>query len=192
VEAGIEQARLGLAQKLAVAAVSSNTLEWLIERFEQSPAFLKNKPATLASYRCHLRRMKAVAGSHPFRQMTTDQTTQAHKAIAAETPGQANNVLNLLRAVFNWAIEEKLMSSNPALGVKVGQYQVEPFHPWSEDEIAQYERTFPIGTNERVWLDVILYTGARRSDAVLFNDLMVRNGVLTFTPGSSARQRACS
>jgi integrase len=50
---------------------------------------------------------------------------------------------------------------------------------WSEDDVAAYERRWPIGTRERVWLDVLLYTGLRRGDAVKLGRQHVRDGVAT-------------
>jgi len=57
--------------------------------------------------------------------------------------------------------------------------QSDGFAPWSEDDIAAYESRWPIGTRQRVWLDVLIYTGLRRGDAVRFGRQHVRNGVGT-------------
>ena len=43
--------------------------------------------------------------------------------------------------------------------------------------MATYERRWQIGTRQRVWLDVLLYTGLRRGDAVRFGRQHVRDGV---------------
>ena len=51
------------------------------------------------------------------------------------------------------------------------------FRPWTEDDVAAYERRWPIGTRQRVWLDVLLYTGLRRGDAVRLGRQHVRDGV---------------
>ena len=40
-----------------------------------------------------------------------------------------------------------------------------------------YERRWPIGTRQRVWLDVLAYTGLRRGDAVRLGRPHVRDGV---------------
>ena len=48
---------------------------------------------------------------------------------------------------------------------------------WTEDEMAAYEHRWPIGTRQRVWLDVLAYTGLRRGDAVRLGRQHVRNGV---------------
>ena len=57
--------------------------------------------------------------------------------------------------------------------------QSDGFAPWSEDDIAVYESRWPVGTRQRVWLDVLIYTGLRRGDAVRFGRQHVRNGVGT-------------
>src|SRR5262249_21668184 len=46
-------------------------------------------------------------------------------------------------------------------------------------DVAAYERRWPIGTKERVWLDVLLYTGLRRGDAVQLGRQHVRDGIAT-------------
>src|SRR5262249_22826399 len=51
------------------------------------------------------------------------------------------------------------------------------FIPWSEDDIAAYERHWPIGTRQRVWLDVLAYTGLRRGDVVQLGRQHVRDDV---------------
>ena len=53
------------------------------------------------------------------------------------------------------------------------------FIPWTEDDVAAYELRWPIGTRQRVWLDVLLYTGLRRGDAVRFGRQHVKDGVGT-------------
>jgi hypothetical protein len=40
------------------------------------------------------------------------------------------------------------------------------FVPWTKEDVAAYGKRWLIGTCERVWLDVLLYTGLRRGDAV--------------------------
>lgn len=47
------------------------------------------------------------------------------------------------------------------------------------DDVQRYERHWPIGTKERVWLGVLLYTGLRRGDAVRLGRQHVRDGVAT-------------
>jgi integrase len=53
------------------------------------------------------------------------------------------------------------------------------FIPWTEEHVAAYENRWPVGTRQRVWLDVLLYTGLRRGDAVRLGRQHIRNGIAT-------------
>lgn len=67
---------------------------------------------------------------------------------------------------------------DPTISVKNPPRKKGPgFRPWTEDHVAAYERRWPIGTRQRVWLDVLLYTGLRRGDAVRLGRQHVRDGI---------------
>src|SRR6516165_1404353 len=71
-----------------------------------------------------------------------------------------------------------LVRADPTVGVKNPKpKRGDGFIPWTEGHVAVYERRWPIGTKERVWLDVLLYTGLRRGDAVVFGRQHVRDGM---------------
>ena len=53
----------------------------------------------------------------------------------------------------------------------------EGFPVWTEGDVATFEKRWPLGTKERVWLSVLLYTGLRRGDAVRIGRQHVRNDV---------------
>ncbi len=73
-----------------------------------------------------------------------------------------------MRGVFRWALEVDLVKVDPTAGIKnPKKKKTRGFIKWSEAEAALYEDKYPLGTKERVWLDVLLYTGLRRGDAVL-------------------------
>ncbi|WP_208541907.1 tyrosine-type recombinase/integrase, partial [Bartonella capreoli] len=40
------------------------------------------------------------------------------------------------------------------------------FPAWTEEDINKYYKQWTLGPHERVWLDVLLYTGLRRGDVV--------------------------
>ena len=109
----------------------------------------------------------------------------------ADKPGAANNRLKYLGGVFVWALEQTppLMRSNPVRDVKRMRYATEGFHTWTVEEVKQFETRWPIGTKPRLALALLLYTGARRGDAVTFGRQHVRDGVLHFIPGKTRRQR---
>jgi integrase len=82
--------------------------------------------------------------------------------------------------LFRWAREAGHIKTDPTDGVKnPPRKKGDGFIPWTEEDVAKYEARWPIGTRQRVWLDVLLYTGLRRGDAVRLGRQHVRNGVAT-------------
>jgi integrase len=85
-----------------------------------------------------------------------------------------------MRGLFKWAAEAKHVTADPAAGVKNPKRKKgSGFPPWTEDDAAAYDRRWPIGTKERVWRDVLFYTGLRRGDAVKLGRQHVRDGIAT-------------
>ena len=110
--------------------------------------------------------MVAAAGNKPFVQITTPVIIVAVER-RKDTPAQARHFLDTLRGLFRWAVKAKIAETDPTAGIENPQKKKSTGFPvWSEDDVAAYERRWPIGTRERVWLDVLLYTGrCRRTPA---------------------------
>ncbi|HEX9324851.1 MAG TPA: tyrosine-type recombinase/integrase, partial [Xanthobacteraceae bacterium] len=52
------------------------------------------------------------------------------------------------------------------------------FHAWTEDEIATFEASHPIGSRARLALGLLLYTAQRRSDVIRMGRQHVREGAI--------------
>ena len=65
---------------------------------------------------------------------------------------------------------------NPMDGIKIKEKKTKGHIPWSEADLSKYERRWPVGTRERVMLDVYCYTGLRRGDAARVGKQHVKNG----------------
>jgi integrase len=76
----------------------------------------------------------------------------------------ANGRLKALRALFDWAVAEKLLARNPAKDVPYLKSKSPGFHTWTVEEVRKYEERHPIGTKARLALGLLLFTGQRRSD----------------------------
>lgn len=83
-----------------------------------------------------------------------------------------------------FAVDQKLIATDPTAGVKRAKVSKSDGHKtWSEDDIAAFERRWPIGTRERLALDLLVYTGARRGDAIGFGWQHIgRDGRIRWTP----------
>ena len=59
-----------------------------------------------------------------------------------------------------------MIASNPALGVKRYRSHSDGLHSWTENEIARFQATHPVGSRAALALALLLYTGQRRGDVV--------------------------
>lgn len=109
-----------------------------------------------------------------------------------DLPEAANGRVKAIRAVFTWAgkPEEGLVHTNPARDV---QYRAsanpDGHHSWTIEEVEQFEARHPIGTKARLALALLLYTGQRRSDIVLFGRQNEKDGWLRFTQQKNKRNK---
>lgn len=78
--------------------------------------------------------------------------------------------------LFRWAVDCEFVASDPTRDVRVAKPRSDGFHVWTDDEIARFEARWPVGTRERLALEVMLYTGLRRGDAAILGKQHIRNG----------------
>ena len=87
----------------------------------------------------------------------------------ADLPGAADQRMRALRTIFAWAADDDYpgVAADIARDVAYIRPATNGWHTWSLEDVAQFEAHWPRGTKARLALDILLYTGLRRSDAVL-------------------------
>lgn len=171
------QAALAGAPRQKRGEPEVGTLVWLLARYRETAEWAALSPATRRQRDNIFVHVRDAAGHHPATKVTQAQIING-KERRGGTPAQARNFLDAMRGLFRWAKKAGLVRIDPTAGVdnpprKAG----EGFVAWTEDHVAAYEARWPIGTRQRVWLDVLLYTGLRRGDAVRLGRQHVREGV---------------
>jgi integrase len=155
----------------------AGTLAWLVERYRETTAWTGLSLATRRQRENIFEHVLKSAGRQPFEKITTPSIMTGRDRRSA-TPAQARNFLDAMRGLFRWAVKAKIIKADPTSGVdNPPRPKTEGFPVWTDDDIAAYEAHWPIGTRQRVWLDVLVYTGLRRGDAVRFGRQHIRNGV---------------
>jgi integrase len=165
----------GTSSKPITAA--RGTLEWLWMLYMQSNTWTALKPSTWKQRENVMVHVLKSAGTHPLSVITKSAIMDGIDRRAA-TPFQAKHFLSNMRSLFEWALSKDLVSTDPTAGVKVAKPKTDGFPVWTEGDIEKFEKRWPVGTRERVMLDVFLYTGLRRGDAALLGKQHVRNGVI--------------
>ncbi|GJD44826.1 hypothetical protein AFCDBAGC_2695 [Methylobacterium cerastii] len=164
----------------ATPAPGAGTLKWLIERYMLHSAWTKDLSIATRGQRSGiLKATVAIAGHEPVSAINK-RSIQEGMERRREKPHGANNWLKTMRGLFAWAVEHGHATSDPTHAVKLlgGPNDRNGFHTWTEEEVARFEARWPLGTRERVALDVLLYTGLRRGDAARIGRPHLRNGVL--------------
>jgi integrase len=160
-------------------STAPGTRAWLWARYRETGLWAALSPATKRQRENIMIRVLKVSGSAPCDGIDAEDITAAMDKMAA-TPFQAQHFLKVMRGIFKWAAKAGHVKADPTLGVsgsvnrKSGGHQT-----WTEGDIDAYQARWPLGTKERVWLDVLLYTGLRRGDAVRLGRQHVKDGVAT-------------
>jgi len=186
------QAAITGAPRIVKGAPGAGTLGWLLDRYRETSAWSRLSAATRRQRDNILVHVLETAGRQPFANITK-ATILAGRERRAPTPAQARNFLDAMRGLFRWAEGAGRIKSDPTAGVENPRRKKgDGFIAWTETDVEAYQRRWPLGTRQRVWLDVLLYTGLRRGDAVRFGRQHVRNGIGTIKTEKSGFNMTCT
>jgi len=161
------------------------TLRWLCQQYFASKPFTEQADSTRRQRRAILnwaceqklfgKDRKERAKDLPFARMEPKHVVTLRDK--KEGPEAANSVTRALRALFTWAVspDYRHATNNPAAQVSfLDSENPNGFARWTEEDVALYEARHPLGTKARLALDLLLYTGVRRSDVVRLGPQMER------------------
>jgi integrase len=158
----------------------TGSFRWLVEQYKRSAAFASLAPGTRRARDNILKQLladpKNADGQYGL-------ITKAHIKRAldkrAQTPNAANNMLKTFSHLFKWAVEAGHVDVNPCIGVSKVNVKSEGFHPWSVDEVEQYRAHHKLGTKPRLAIDILLFLGLRRGDAVVVGKQHMKDGLIS-------------
>lgn len=172
------QAALADSQLPKRTGAAKDTLAWLWSLYCQSATWNPGlKPPTRKQRENIMVHVLKTAGDQPATAITKRAILSGLDR-RASTPFQAKNFLTTMRGLFVWALANDLVEVDPTAGVKVSKPKTEGFPVWTEDDVEKFQERWPIGTRERLMLDLFLYTGFRRGDAARLGKQHFRNGTI--------------
>lgn len=154
----------------------NGTLAWLIESYKRSAHWANLKPSTRRMRDNILKRVTEEAGPVPFRAITRKHINEG---VDRRKPHAGNTFRKVMNQLFAWALSVDLLEANPAAGATKHKIKSSGFHTWTLDEVARFHARWPVGTRERLAIDLGLFTGLRRSDLAVVGRQHVRNGVIS-------------
>ena len=152
------------------------SLEWLIDSYKRSAHWANLKPSTRRMRDNILKRVVEENGKHPFRDITR---RHINEAIDRRPPHAGNTFRKVMSQMFRWAVSVELVPVNPVDGANRHRVKSDGFHTWTLEEVTRFRARWPVGTRERLALDLALFTGLRRSDLAVVGRQHVRNGVIS-------------
>jgi hypothetical protein len=111
------QAALSGTPRDKSGAPSVGTLAWLVERYRETTAWTTLSEATRRQRENILKHVLESAGQQPFAKITHASVLSGRERRSA-TPAQARNFLDTMRGLFRWALDARLVRSDPTAGVK--------------------------------------------------------------------------
>lgn len=178
--AAYERALSGSAAAPSPAKAGKGSLKWLVEQYKRSGAFAALAPATRRARDNILKQMLSDPknADGPFSAITRATIKKAMDKRAA-TPNAANNFMKTMSHLFKWAAEAEHVETNPCLGVSKISVKTDGFHTWTVEQVEQYRNYHKLGTRPRLAIDILLFLGLRRSDAVKVGRQHLKDGVVS-------------
>lgn len=168
-------AALSNAEKPASKA-GKGSLEWLVDAYKRSAHWANLKPSTRRMRDNVLKRVVTESGQVPFAAITRKHINEA---VDRRPPHAGNTFRKVMSQMFAWAVSVDLVPVNPVQGATRHKIKSSGHHVWSLEEVALFHSRWPVGTRERLAMDLALFTGLRRSDLAILGRQHVRNGVIS-------------
>jgi integrase len=172
-------------------AVRHGSLEWLVNQWKATSDWLLTQEATKRQRENILKHVLDKNGSLPFARMTVEDICKGRDK-RLKTPAAANNFLKTMRALFKWACLPEVghAKSNPAAVVKLIPLKGEGHKPWTHEDVQAYRARWPLGTTQRLALEILLWTGIRRGDLARLGRQHIRDGVISMKTEKKSRRHA--
>lgn len=152
------------------------SLRWLIESYKRSAHWAQLAPSTRRMRDNILQHVAREAGNVPFKAIGKKHINEA---IDKKLPHAGATFRKVMSQLFGWAVSVDLLPVNPVDQARRPKTKSQGFHTWTVEEVERFHARWPLGTRERLAMDLALFTGLRRSDLYRLGRQHVRDGVIS-------------
>jgi integrase len=154
------------------------TVNAMVVGYLASAAFHGLAPSSQRDYRRILDELRRVHGDKRIAALERRHVVMMLNA-KSETPAGARNFLRCLRCVIKYSIDVGARGDDPTANIRLKGPNTGGYRTWTEDEIAKFEGAYPVGTKQRLAIELLLNTALRCSDVVRVGRGNVRDGAIT-------------
>jgi integrase len=137
----------------------------LITAYYRSAEWRALASSSRETYRRQLEHFRLAHGHKRVAHLQTEHVNRLLDKVAG-TPAAANNLRDRLNVLMAYAVATGLRSDNPVTAAKRIRHKIRGWRPWTEADITAFRKRWPLGTAQRIAMEILLHTGLRRSDAV--------------------------
>ena len=148
-----------------VPRVISKNFTALIKSYHASPRYKRLKPRTALDYDKYLDFFQSRMGEANPAAMKRKDVIRLRDA-NADKPYFANYSLRVLRILMEHCVDLGWRETNPAKGVPEIRTQKAEREPWPDELLAAYRAKCPLGTRERLVMELCVGTGQRIGDVL--------------------------
>jgi integrase len=169
------------AMGVTAPLINHSTIAAAIERYIEEALPRRIKGSTLARQTSTLRTFAAIKGVGTLPVTALDRKYIDRNIADAATIGVANTWLITIRPFCQWAVTQGLLAVDPTAGIVLKLPKSSGHATVTEDQIAQFEARWALGTPERLLFALLLYTGQRCSDVRKLGPHSIVNGAFPIT-----------
>ncbi|NOW46672.1 integrase [Novosphingobium sp. SG751A] len=150
---------------VGIDRVKPGSVDALCAAYYRSPRWQSTQPTTQKVYRSIIERWRKLHGDKPIDRLEP-RHVDAWLAAMSDRPSAANNLRKALMRLFRYGVRMGWMARNPIINTEPYRITGNGIHAWTEEEIAAFQARWPFGTRERLALELMLWTGLRKSDVI--------------------------
>lgn len=161
------------SEGVARTSPTYQSIDDLVTRYLQSGDFRRQaKQVTLSKNRAIIERFRTKYGQLSaveveFQHLDKIITGEREKRNNGKRGGDfaAQKLRKELKRLFRYAVKLGWISRNPVEFVEPITTKSDGHHTWTEDEIVQFQAHWPLGTRQRLAMELMLWTAKRVDDA---------------------------
>jgi integrase len=160
---------------IGASRLKPGTVASVIALFLQSNSFTSDSEGTQRRRRPQLNAFRDQHGDKPIAGIN-GQFFQ--RALADLGPHAGRNWLKAMRPLMRFCVDQGFIESDPTDGIKIKVPKSDGHATWTEDEIGQFRAHWPLGSMERLAMELALNTGQRVSDLIRIGRQHARGGAI--------------
>jgi integrase len=176
-----------LSEKDRPRVVQARNFNALIAAYRKSPRYTNLKPRTGKDYDKFLDFFAKIMGEADPAKMKRKDVIRLRDS-NAEKAYFANYALRVLRILMEYCVDLGWRETNPAKGVPELKTDKRVREPWPQELLDAYRRVCPLGTRERLVMELCVGTGQRIGDVLNMRWSNIEDGAVWVRQSKTSKE----